>query len=111
MKPEQAHAAAKRSLIEGLKKLRDRATILADPPPSPANNLAALGLDDVVIDLLVRSGFGTKTAVAKATDKQLKAIHGIETARLRQIRHFIPHISARAARVEAFAAAGQKALF
>lgn len=111
MKKEQAHAAARRALAEGLKKLEARATALAAPPPAPANNLAALGLDNVVIDLLVRAGFGTKTAVAKATDKQLKAVRGIETARLRQIRHFVPYISRKAAKIEAVAAAGQKALF
>lgn len=108
---EQAHAAARRALEEGLNKLKKRAAALAKAPPQPANNLAGLGLDDVVIQLLLGAGYPTKTAVERATDQQLKAIRGIDRARLRQVRHFIPRVGERTARQRAATLAGQGSLF
>lgn len=108
---ERAHAAAKRSLLEGLKKLRDRAHQLAEEEIRKANSVVITGMDDVVIRLLRENGFPTKTAIAKATDTQLKAISGIDRARLRQIRRYCPHVSERTARQLAAAQAGQGSLF
>ena len=111
LKKEQAHAAARRALAEGLKKLKERAAALAEAPPQPANNLAGFGLDDIVIQLLQGAGYGTKLAVERATDLQLKAIPGIDRARLMQIRHFIPRVGERTQRQRAAALAGQLSLF
>lgn len=109
--PKQAHAAARRALADGIRKLLERSQALRQADVSPSNNLAGIGLDDVVIELLLKGGFRTKALVARATNDQLKAVRGIDRARLRQIRAFIPHVSAKTARKQALATNGQGQLF